>query len=82
VSGNLDKSGPNLSGILGRKVATAEYRAGYSEALSKSGISWNESALMEFLASPAKMLPGTTMTFIGMRNKTDRRDLVCFLGQY
>lgn len=54
------KQGPNLSGIFGRRAGTAE---GYSftAASSSSGITWSETHLFEYLQSPRKYIPGTTM---------------------
>lgn len=71
-------SGPNLSGLIGRKAGTA---AGYtySRAMQDSGITWDRATLDRFLAHPAAAVPGTVMTFVGVKDGQDRADLVCHL---
>ena len=80
VPTNLDKSGPNLHGLYGRKSGTlATYRAGYSDAMINAGILWDEDTLDDFLANPGKYVASTAMVFLGVRNGKDRSDLICFL---
>jgi cytochrome c len=70
--------GPNLHGIFGRKAATG---AGfpYSPALKKSDITWDWDKLDQWLAKPQSYVPGTRMTFLGVKKPEDRRDLIAFL---
>lgn len=73
-------AGPNLHGVHGRRAGAAP-GFGYSPALQESGITWNEAELTEFLTRPAKMIPGTTMMFVGLKSAADRAALVCFLRE-
>lgn len=72
-----NRSGPHLAGVVGRKAgAVAGYR--YSPALASSAIVWDEQALDDFLAAPAKAVPGTKMA-IGVPKAEDRQDVISYL---
>ena len=72
-------TGPSLATVFGRKAATVEGFANYSPALKASGITWDAASLEEWLADPAKHVPGNTMAFPGVRNARVREDLVAYL---
>lgn len=69
--------GPSLAGVIGRKAGSV---AGvrYSKALAQSGLVWGEESLDAYLAAPATLVPGTTMT-IRISNTQDRQDLISYL---
>ena len=76
----VDKNavGPHLGGIVGRKAGSLEdYK--YSDALKKSGITWDEAALDKWLQGPAKDVPGTKMIFAGIKEHEDRENLIAYL---
>ncbi|WP_409563055.1 cytochrome c family protein [Hyphomicrobium sp. B1] len=77
----VDKNGvgPHLGGIVGRKAASVE-GYNYSEALKKSGITWDEAALDKWLQGPSKDVPGTKMIFPGVKDATQRADLIAYLA--
>jgi cytochrome c len=77
--GGGDGLGPNLFGVFGRKSAT---RAGYaySAPLKKSGLVWNEVNLTKWVAGPARVVPGTKMTFAGLSSKKQQADVVAYLA--
>ncbi|HEY2008510.1 MAG TPA: c-type cytochrome [Rhizomicrobium sp.] len=77
--GGGDGLGPNLFGVFGRKAAT---RAGYaySAPLKKSGLVWNEANLTKWVAGPARVVPGTKMTFAGLSSKKQQADVVAYLA--
>jgi cytochrome c len=52
----------------------------YSDALKRSGITWNEGALDKWLANPARLVPGTTMTFAGIKDRQAREDVIAYLA--
>ena len=57
-----DKTGPNLKGVFGRPAASGASFP-YSDALRKSGITWNAATLEKWLTDPEKFVPGNDMTF-------------------
>jgi len=75
--------GPILNGIVGRKAGTI---AGftYSEANTEAGakgVVWTEDNLLKYLENPAAFMPGNKMVFAGVKNESDRRDLIAYLKQ-
>lgn len=76
----IDKNavGPHLGNLIGRKAGSLEdYK--YSDALKKSGITWDDASLDKWLLSPAKDVPGTKMIFAGIKDDTDRANLIEYL---
>lgn len=77
AAGVPNRAGPNLAGIVGRKAgAVAGFN--YSSALRKSNIVWNKANLDRYLASPAKMVPGTRMS-VSLPDARKRAALVAYL---
>jgi len=72
-------TGPSLAHAYGRKAATGEGFQRYSDALKRSGLLWDEKTLDRWLANPAQVVPGTSMTFPGVRDAQARQDLVAYL---
>ena len=76
--GGPNMTGPNLHGIFGQQAAqNAEFK--YSEALKTSNIVWDASHLDQWLANPRTYLPGTKMSFAGLKDAKDRTDLIAYL---
>jgi cytochrome c len=73
-----NKVGPSLFGIVGRKSATLD-NFNYSEAMKKFDHTWDEGTLDEYLADPRGMVPGTKMIFPGIKEKTERDDVIAYL---
>jgi cytochrome c len=73
-----NRTGPKHCGVLGRRAGSAPGYE-YSAAMKKSGIVWNERSLDRFLASPTKVVPGTTMTYAGVPDPKDRAALIAYL---
>jgi cytochrome c len=74
------RTGPAHCGLFGRKAATAPGFDHYSPALKASGIVWDDKSLARFLADPMTVVPGTTMTYMGVADVNDRKALVAWLG--
>jgi cytochrome c len=70
--------GPDLAGIAGRKIASAEGFT-YSAALSSHAGNWSDENLDRFLAGPQEFAPGTTMAFPGITDASDRKRLIGYL---
>ena len=76
--GGPDKIGPNLWGVVGRPRASRASFS-YSSAMSASHDPWTYDKLFVYLKSPAGMVPGTKMTFAGLRSEQQRINLLAFL---
>jgi cytochrome c len=72
-------TGPSLAGVWNHKAASAEGFMRYSEALKKSGVVWTQDTLDKWLRDPAAFVPGTTMTFPGVKDEQARQDLLAYL---
>ena len=74
--------GPNLSGLIGRKVG-GDPAFDYSPVLRKAnadGLRWDAERLNRYLADPEQMFPGLWMSFGGVEDPADRAALVRFLS--
>ena len=80
-AGGADGTGPNLFGVLGRKPAgKAGYN--YSPAMVEYGAAnpqWGFENMDAFLKAPTKHIPGTKMTFVGLKKPEDRIAMVKYL---
>ena len=76
--GGANKIGPNIYGVVEHQKAMHEGFA-YSAALKTRGGNWNYDELFAFLRSPGANMPGTKMSFAGIRNAQDRINLIAFL---
>ena len=76
--GGPNKIGPNLFGVVDRPRAS---HAGfsYSGAMKGKGGNWTYDELFKFLKSPGAYIPGTKMSFAGLRSDKDRINLIAFL---
>jgi len=72
-------TGPSLAHVWNRKAAGAADFLRYSEALKRSGVTWNDATLDAWLAGPEKVVPGNSMTFPGVRDAEARQDLIAYL---
>ena len=78
-NGGPNKVGPNLFGIVGNKHAHSATFA-YSDAMkAESGKKWDYDALNKFLWSPKKGVPGTKMSFAGIKKPEDRAAVIKWL---
>jgi cytochrome c len=77
--GGANGVGPNLWGIVGRKSGTVEGYS-YTAANKDSGVTWDEETLFKYLENPKKFIPGTKMSFAGMKSEKERRDLIAYLA--
>ena len=76
--GGPDKIGPNLWGVVGRPRASRASFS-YSSAMSSSHDPWTYDKLFVYLKSPAGMVPGTKMTYAGLRSEQQRINLLAYL---
>jgi cytochrome c len=76
-----NKVGPVLNGLDGRKAATIEGYS-YSDANRNSGIVWNEQTFIDYIKDPRGKVPGTKMTFAGIRNEQEAAALWAYLKRF
>ena len=77
-AGKSNKIGPTLFGIIGRKSASLD-NFNYSESMKKFDHTWDEATLDAYLADPRGAVPGTKMIFPGIKDKTERDDVIAYL---
>ncbi len=76
-----NKIGPSLKGIVGRKAASVEGFK-YSDAMlakGAEGVIWDEATLAAYLPDPKAFVPGTKMTFAGLKKPEEVADIIAFL---
>ena len=73
--------GPNLAAVVGGPIA-ARTDFEYSPALiafSREEPAWTPSLLARYLADPEQVVPGTLMSFVGLRSLEERPDVIRYL---
>lgn len=71
--------GPTLWGIVGRPAGSVKGFT-YSAAMKGAGFTWSNDRLRIYLPAPNGMVPGTKMTFAGLKNPTQIDDLIAYLN--
>jgi cytochrome c len=74
-----DHEGPRLQDVYGRTAGSVP-GFGYSNAMRKSHITWNDQTLDRWLTDPDVMVPGNDMTFRVIR-PDERLDVIRYLRQ-
>jgi cytochrome c len=72
-------TGPSLAKIWNRKAGTNDGFHRYSEAMRHADVTWNAASLDRWLTNPEAFLPGTSMTFQGLRDAQARADVIAYL---
>lgn len=81
VEGGPNGIGPNLWGIFGKGSThnpDYTYSAG-AKAKAATGLVWSGETLYEYLENPKAFVPGTTMSFPGLKKPQDRKDIIAYL---
>jgi|KBSSwiStaDraftv2_1062776.scaffolds.fasta_scaffold290421_2 cytochrome c len=79
TKGGPNKIGPNLYGVVGKKAGTHAPTFKYSDGLKKSGLTWNAATLDKWIENPRALVPGTMMSFPGLKDPAKRAELVGYL---
>ena len=74
-----NRVGPSLFGVVGRKSGSVD-GFHYSDANKNSGLTWDQATLDKYLADPRGTVPGTTMTYAGVKNEDQRHDIIAYLA--
>ncbi len=77
-AGAGNRVGPNLHGVFGREIGSAEGFT-YSQAVQDANFTWTAEQLDHWLQNPQTFLPGNRMAFAGVRDETQRRNLITYL---
>jgi len=80
-SGGKNKVGPNLHNIMGKNRADASGFA-YSSAIKTMGGKWGFEDMNAFLKKPKKFMPGTKMSFSGLKKAGDRAAVILYLRSF
>lgn len=79
LEADVHLTGPSLAGLWGKRAASITDFPRYSKALQAQTFVWDEIRLNAWVADPEAFVPGTTMSFAGVRNDRARADLIAFL---
>lgn len=75
--GEAAKIGPNLWGTVGANKGSHDFA--YSDDMKKHGGTWTYEELNHFLWKPKSLIPGTKMTYIGIKKPADRAAVIAWL---
>jgi cytochrome c len=81
AEGGPNMTGPNLWGVLGRQPGTHPGFA-YSDGMKAFGAKqpiWDFEHVNEFITAPQKYIDGTKMTFVGLKQRQDRINVLAYL---
>ena len=81
-SGEANKVGPNLYGVVNRQIAAHE---GYEydaamKTYAETAKTWSFDNLNAFLHDPQRTVPETKMAFPGLKNDTERANVIAYLN--
>jgi cytochrome c len=79
--GGPNQTGPNLYGVVGRKPGTHPgfaYSQGMTDFGGKQPV-WDYEHINEFITAPQKFIDGTKMTFVGLKQRQDRINVIAYL---
>ena len=71
--------GPSLFGVVNRHSGQVP-GFHYSNANRHSGLTWTVGTLDRYLTAPRQVVPGTFMTFPGLKDAQQRQDLIAYLA--
>ncbi len=78
VAPGVNKIGPSLHGIVGRHSASVA-SFNYSPAMKAYDVTWDPEHLNKYLIAPREVVPGTKMIFAGLKNDTERANVIAYL---
>jgi cytochrome c len=83
-NGAKNRVGPHLNGVFGRSAGSVE-GAKYSKSMIRAGddgLIWTEETLDAYLENPKALVSKTRMSFRGIKNTTDRSDVLAYLRAF
>lgn len=82
--GAVDRIGPHLNGVFGRKAGAHDGFA-YSKSMQRAGsdgLIWTAKTLDAYLENPRALVSKTRMSFRGLTDPKDRSDVLAYLRIY
>jgi len=79
--GATNKVGPELNGIFGRTAGSVPDYS-YSDANKNSAIVWDHAIFAEYIKNPRGYIPGTKMSFVGLKKDKEIEDITAYLDQF
>lgn len=83
-TGAKDRIGPHMNGIFGRR-AGAHDGFKYSKSMQRAGtdgLTWTAETLDAYIENPRALVSKTRMSFRGMKDATDRANLLAYLRDF
>jgi cytochrome c len=77
--GGPNKVGPNLYAVVDSPRGEGRNGFAFSGAMKAKGGTWTYDELFKFIKSPQVDIPGTKMSFPGLRSEKDRINLIAYL---
>ncbi len=79
-AGGVNKVGPNLANMVGADKGAKDFA--YSGALAEMEGNWGYEELNKFLYKPRDYVPGTKMSFVGLRKPEDRAAIILYMRSF
>jgi len=79
--GAKNSVGPVLNGVVGRPAGSYPGYS-YSPANKGSGLTWDEATFRKYIKDPKATVPGTKMSYAGLKDDQKATDLIAFLKQF
>ncbi len=79
TQGGTNGTGPNLFGIIGAKFAHKDDYP-YSTAFKGKQGTWDDEEINKYIHKPREYVPGTKMSFAGIKDDKERADLIAYLN--
>lgn len=78
-SGRSLPTGPNLWGVVGRRIGTAATYDKYSPAFKGQDGAWDYASLAKYLHNPRDYIPNNRMSFAGIKDTAQLASLIAYL---
>lgn len=79
IEKGVNRLGPSMFGIVGRRVAS-EPSYDFSPAMKAHGGVWTRERLDAYLADPRGVVPGSKMSYAGLKDPVRRAALIDYLA--
>ncbi len=79
IAPDRNRVGPSLFGVVGRNTGSVPGFP-YSDANRNAHLHWDQATLDKYLANPRGVIPGTLMSFPGLKDDQKRHDVIAYLA--